>query len=48
MVTLFLPASWLAYSRMFFITPDPSGIPGEPGISGFPIFGWEITLEDFP
>jgi hypothetical protein len=26
----------------------PSGIHGEPEITGFPIFDREITLEDFP
>jgi len=30
---------------VFFITPDANGIHGEPEITGFPILGWEITLE---
>jgi hypothetical protein len=34
--------------RVFFITPNSSGIDGEPEFTGFPIFGREITLEDFP
>lgn len=33
---------------VFFITPNPSGIRGEPEITGFPIFARENTLEDSP
>jgi hypothetical protein len=33
---------------VIFMIPNPSGIYGEPEITGFPIFDREITLENSP
>jgi hypothetical protein len=44
-----VPSSFVAgVLWVLFITPDSTGIHGEPEFTEFPIFGREITLEDFP